>query len=84
MSEAQPLGPILDSLGALIELDDDEKVTDAFVIVKVVSMGEGWGDGPGLVLCRTPGTDWITVRGLMASAKEILQAVNPVISDDED
>ncbi|MEU1327248.1 hypothetical protein [Streptomyces microflavus] len=67
MSE-QRIGPILDGLGASIELDDGDLVASALVIAKVVdSNGE-----VSLALSTSKGLSWIDQNGLVMSARQIL------------
>ncbi|MCX4571518.1 hypothetical protein OOK48_34940 [Streptomyces viridodiastaticus] len=64
----QPIGAILDGLGATIDLDDGDLVASAFVIAKVV---EANGD-VSLALASSDGLSWIEQNGLLASAQQIV------------
>jgi hypothetical protein len=66
----QPIGPILDGLGASIDLDDGELVESALVITKIVADN-------GEVLLGMYGTDglsWLEKMGLIEAAKQRLTA----------
>jgi hypothetical protein len=64
----QPIGPILDGLGTLIELEDGDLVASAFVIAKVIDK-----DGEvSLTLASSEGLSWIDQNGLLASAQQIV------------
>lgn len=63
-----PIGPILDGLGATLELDEGDFVVSAFVIAKVVDK-----DGEvSLGLSSSDGLSWIDQNGLIASAQQIV------------
>ncbi|MGW4270870.1 hypothetical protein ACWEGQ_00530 [Streptomyces seoulensis] len=64
----QPIGPILDGLGTVIDLDDGELVASAFVIAKVVDPN---GD-VSLALASSEGLSWVEQNGLLASAQLIV------------
>jgi hypothetical protein len=76
----QNIGPILDGLGASIELDEGDLISSALVIAKVVdSAGE-----VSLSLSTSDGLSWIDQNGLVASAQQILnQRLIGLREDDE-
>lgn len=64
----QPIGPVLDGLGTLVDLDEGDLVASAFVILKVVDK-----DGDvALSICSSEGLSWIEQNGLLFSAQQIL------------
>lgn len=67
MSE-QPIGPILDGLGTVIDLDEGDLVASAFVIAKIV---ESNGD-VSLAIASSEGLSWIEQNGLLSSAQQII------------
>jgi hypothetical protein len=64
----QPIGAILDGLGATIDLDEGDLVASAFVIAKVVDSS----GGVSLALASSDGLSWIEQNGLLASAQQIV------------
>lgn len=76
----QNIGPILDGLGASIELDEGDLISSALVIAKVVDpTGE-----VSLSLSASDGLSWIDQNGLVASAQQILnQRLIGLREDDE-
>ena len=63
-----PIGDIMP--GVTIGLAETDVVTTAICIALVVPM-EGDDPSPSLVLRHTPGTDWITQRGMLQAALDI-------------
>lgn len=63
-----PIGEIMP--GVTIGLAETDMVTTAICIALVVPM-EGDDPSPSLLLKNTPGTDWITQRGMLQAALDI-------------
>lgn len=76
----QPIGPILDGLGATIGLDDGDLVASAFVIAKVVEPN----GNVSLALSSSDGLSWIEQNGLLASAQQIVNQTSISQKDDDD
>lgn len=70
MTDPRPAGPILDALGVTFDLDEHDHITDILVIGKVADAETG---ETGVVLGRTPGTDWVTHYGLLAVAQRLMK-----------
>ena len=68
-AETQPVGPLLDMLGVGIELGANQQITEAVVLCKVVDFADRT---TGLAIGASEGCDWISQRGLVASAQHIL------------
>ena len=70
MSDVErPLGPVIESLGITVCLDPDDQVTDVLAIIKTVNMRTG---EVALSLQRNETADWITQRGMMAAALDLI------------
>ncbi|GGU62798.1 hypothetical protein [Streptomyces lavendofoliae] len=66
----QQIGSALDALGVTADLDDDDMVADALVILKVVQ-----DDGSiALSIGTTDSRDWISQAGLLHAALEVTQS----------
>jgi hypothetical protein len=78
-----PIGDIMP--GVTIGLAESDVVTTAICIALVVPM-EGDDPTPSLVLKHTPGTDWITQRGMLQAALDIERNVGSYydLEDGED
>lgn len=64
----QPLGPVIEGLGAAIDLDDGDLVESALVISKVVR-----ADGNVTVsLSNSAGMSWLEQLGLITAAGQIV------------
>jgi hypothetical protein len=61
------IGELLDSLGVLAELDDDDMVPAALVLLKVV---DGHG-GVSLCVAQSDGLSWLDQLGLLAAADAV-------------
>lgn len=59
------LGQLLDALGATMELDENQHLTDVVILGKAIDFTD---DSTALVTGGTR-TDWITRRGIMESAR---------------
>lgn len=82
--ESRPIGRLLDDLGVTAPLGDNDRITEVMVIAKVVEL-DGADGVPLLGIYTGSGTDWITKRGLLHAAREVLEAVPPMLTpDDED
>lgn len=58
---------VLDQLGLTLDVGSDEIITDAVLVMKVSRP-----DGKVYVATRaTEGTDWVTIRGLVATAEDV-------------
>lgn len=76
----RPVGELLDSFGVVAELDDDDLVSDAVVLLKVVST-----DGQvALTIACTPSLDWISQAGMLHAAIDAGRASGFQRSEDED
>lgn len=64
MSESQPIGQLLDSLGVTSTIAPDGLPVAALVLLKVV---DATGDVR-LILAYSDGMDWITRLGMLAAA----------------
>lgn len=66
----QPIGPILDGLGATIDLADGDLVASAVVVAKVVT-----ADGTEtLAVSDSEGLGWIEKLGLLAAANQLVRS----------
>ncbi|MEW1565836.1 hypothetical protein AB0454_22955 [Streptomyces sp. NPDC093509] len=63
----QPIGPILDGLGTLIDLDDGDLIASALVIAKVVDAN----GKVALSIATSDGLSWIDQNGLLTSAQQV-------------
>lgn len=66
----QPIGPLLEKMGVTVNLDDNEHLTEALVIAKVVEFDSG---ETRLSVCSN-GVDWISQIGLIHAAARISEA----------
>jgi hypothetical protein len=66
----QPIGPLLDALGVVIELEDNHQLTEAVVLAKAVNFDSD--SPPALVLASSAGLDWISMGGLIFAAQRVL------------
>jgi hypothetical protein len=66
----QHIGQLLDSRGVTADLDEGDLVTDALVVLKVVQPG----GVVGIILGVSDGMDWITQRGLLAGADDLMRS----------
>lgn len=74
----QQIGQLLDTLGVTADLDDDDMVSEAVVILKVVQ-----ADGSIAIAVGASDTrDWINQRGLLHSALELTEGQYRPASDD--
>lgn len=64
----QPIGPILDGLGATIDLEDGDLVEHAVVLAKV-HLASG---GVSVALSDSAGMSWLEQLGLIAAATQIV------------
>jgi len=64
MSESQPIGQLIDSLGVTSTIAPDDLPVAALVLLKVV---DATGDVR-LVLAYSDGMDWITRLGMLTAA----------------
>lgn len=66
----RPAGQILDGLGVTLPLEEGDLVADALVLAKVIK-----ADGTvTIVIASSDSLDWITRRGLLYAADEILRS----------
>jgi hypothetical protein len=65
----QPLGPILDNLGVVANLDAGEQITDVLVIAKISDFDNGH---TAIGVYNNTGVDWVLKLGLLAAAREVL------------
>lgn len=71
---AASVGPVLDALGVHLHLEDGQQLVEAMVIGKVVDFGEDRRVGTSMVIGTSDGLDWISQRGLLAAARDVLTA----------
>lgn len=70
MTGGQPIGPILDGLGVMIDLGDGALVEVALVVAKVVTP-----DGVvNVSLSDSAGMSWLDQLALVAAAQQIVNA----------
>lgn len=75
----QPVGQMLDALGLAADIDEDDMVADAVVVLKVVQ-----ADGSiALAIGTTDSRDWISQRGLLHSALELANGQYSRTGDDD-
>ena len=66
MSDSEPIGNLLDSLGIDLELDDDELVAGAIVLLKTVD-----SDGDvGLRIRWSPGLGYLERIGMLVAGQQ--------------
>ncbi|WP_435279324.1 hypothetical protein [Streptomyces sp. 1222.5] len=74
----RPVGQLLDALGVVADVDDNDMPTDAVVLLKVVRR-----DGSvALVLACSESLDWIGQTGMLHAAIDINSSITQ--ADDED
>lgn len=64
-------------------LAESDMVLSALCIALVAPM-EGDDRNPYLVLANTPGTNWITQRGMIHAALDIERGLGDIINDDQE
>lgn len=74
------IGEIVDQLGIICDLDEQDHVIDAVVLMRVANTDDG---GTRFGMANSPHTDFIVRRGLVKCASEY-EAMEPVIFDDEE
>lgn len=74
----QKIGHILDALAVTTDLDDSDMPVDALVLLKVVK-DDG---GVALAIGASESLDWISQRGLLQAAVDIVSGATQ--RDDED
>jgi hypothetical protein len=70
MSE-RPAGPILDGLGVVFDLQDDDLIVEAVVIGKITRLSDGGGTT--IVIANSEGIDWVSQLGLIEAARQVTQ-----------
>jgi len=79
----RPAGPIVDGLGVVVDLDDDDLITECVVIGKCTRLAEGGGTS--LVLASSDGIDWVSQLGLIEGARRVvLDGITGAKSEDDD
>lgn len=74
------IGDLLDSLGVLAELDDDDMVSDALVLLKVVDSH----GAVSLCIAQSDGLSWLDQLGLLAAADAVTKQDEYQQRDDEE
>ena len=64
----EPIGNLLDSLGVVADIEPDDLVTAAVVVLSVLVPGE---NNPRLTIANSDGIGWITQAGLLRLAERI-------------
>lgn len=73
---------VLDPLGVVLDLEDDQRVTECLVLAKVIGLGE---DGQtSLTISASDGLDWIARAGLLAAAAQVEAMTPPMLADEDD
>ena len=67
--DALRAGPLVDALGVKVSLSEGQHLVEAVVVGKVVGFDDG---GTSLVIASSDGLDWISQRGLLAAAADVL------------
>ncbi|RAJ70298.1 hypothetical protein K378_01463 [Streptomyces sp. Amel2xB2] len=76
---AQSVGQLLDSLGATLDLDEGDMVTDVMVMAKVIK-----ADGDvSLVKGTSESLDWISAVGMLSASLEIEHGRYRRVEEDE-
>lgn len=81
----RPVGQLLDSLGVVADLEDDDLVSDALVLLRCTPP-----EGPGgVVIAASEGLNWVDQIGIIRSSQVIVEAAETAryynrFSDDED
>lgn len=70
----QKIGYLLDSLGITLDLAEDDLITDAVVLIKIVG-GEG---GVGLGIANSEGCSWLEQLGLITAADQVIRNSSPL------
>lgn len=65
----RPAAPLLENMGIVLDLEDNQQVTDVLLIARVADFEDGT---TALVLGASTGVDWILQRGLLASAQDVM------------
>lgn len=65
-----PAGQLLDALGVTITLADGQQLVEAVVVGKAIGFGDERSTS--LVIGSSNGLDWISQRGLVAAADDVL------------
>jgi hypothetical protein len=65
-----PAGQLLDALGVTITLADGQQLVEAVVVGKAIGFGDERSTS--LVIGSSSGLDWISQRGLVAAADDVL------------
>lgn len=66
----QKIGQLLDSLGVVAELEDDDLVSDAVVLLRTTP-----AEGPGgVTIAASDGLNWVDQIGLIRSSQVIVEA----------
>ncbi len=69
MSEKRKLGELIDTLGVELEMDDEDLVSSAVVLLKVITE-----DGSiQLGIASSEGLDWIAQLGLIEAARDVVR-----------
>jgi hypothetical protein len=74
----QPAGPLLDNMGVVLDIDDNQHLTDVLIIGRVADFGDG---KTALAIGTSTGVDWVLQRGLLEAAREVL---NREVFEDDD
>lgn len=75
-------GEVLDPLGVMLDVDDDQQVTECVVIARCVSFGED--NRTALIVASSPGLDWISQGGLLSAADRVLRSDELHRGDEDD
>ena len=74
----RPAGPLLDALGVTVEIEDSQRLVEAVVIGKIFDLER---DVTGLVIGASQGADWLTQRGLVEVARDVLRGIDVEFDD---
>ena len=77
MTDAHPLGPIVDDFGVSLHLDPDDRVTDMLVLAKVTDLKTGQVR----LSMASNDLDWIAKLGLLTAANVALMDVDVETGD---
>lgn len=69
MSDEIPIGEILDQLGVTADIEADDLVSSAVVVLSVLVPGS---DNPRLTIANSEGISWIQQAGLLRLAERIV------------
>ena len=78
----QHIGQLLDSLGVMADLDENDLIVEAIVILKVIPPDSN--QHPSIVLTTSEGLDWISQGGLLRAAENVYDIQSLMLSNDED